>query len=95
MVNALTQQSFTVIIFSIIVLTPLSVSDGAMASRFNLYKSSGSIADSKKLLDMSLRKIKFVYLKTEALRNNIFNENKLMDRLFEIFRSGWQLQRHG
>ncbi len=39
-----------------------------MAARFNLYKSSGSIADSKKLCDMSLGKIKFVYIKTEALK---------------------------
>ena len=46
----------------------ISISDGAMASRFYLYKSSGSIEDSKKLCDMSLGKIKFVYIKTEALR---------------------------
>ena len=46
----------------------ISVSDGAMAARFNLYKSSGSIADSKKLCDMSLGKIKSVYIKTEALK---------------------------
>ena len=44
-----------------------SVSDGAMASRFNLYKSSVSVADSKKLCDMSLREIKFTHSETKAL----------------------------
>ena len=45
-----------------------SVSDGAMASRFDLKQSSVSIADSEKLWDMSLIKIKLTYSKKEALR---------------------------